>query len=167
MSLLRQPTASVAASPPDGTCHECAASTESGVFRLMIEPVNTDVRDQPMHDSIKQLANADRVQRLFLPSLLRTRAHLHGNGFHVHPEQPASVGHIGQLHSMMEPHGLVARLSLTPGNDDTAVTAALTQDHVQELVQNGVADVRVPLNQGTFRLHSTRTGRITGVEFCR
>ena len=161
MSLLktRAPTKS------DGTCHECKPGSESSVFRLMIEPVNTDVRNAPVHDSVKQLANADRVQQLFVPSLSRVRAHVHENGFHVHPEQPVSVGHIGQMHAMMEPHNLTARLSFSPGDDTTAVTAALTSAHVQELVQNGVADVKVPLDQGTFRLHSTRTGRITAVEF--
>lgn len=148
-----------------GTCHECKPGSEMALFRLLIEPVNTDVRDTPMHDNVKQLANADRVQQLFVPSLSRVRAHVHENGFHVHPEQPVSVGHIGQMHAMMEPHGLTARLSFSPGDDSTAVTAALTSEHVQELVENGVTDVKVPLQQGTFRLHSTRAGRITAVEF--
>ena len=164
MSLLKSKPAS---STADSTCNECSPGADASVFRLIIEPSNTDVRDQPVHDSIKQLSNAERLQNLFAPSLLRTRAHVHENGYHVHPEQPASVGHIEQMHTMMEPHGLVARLSLAPGNDEAAVTAALTSDHVQELVKNGIVDVKVPLDQGTFRLHSTRTGRITGVEFSR
>lgn len=162
MSLLKTRPASA----PPAACNECKPGSSDTVFRLMIEPLNTDVRDQPLHDSVKQLANANRVQQLFVPALSRVQAHVHGDGYHVHPEQPESVGHIGQMHAMMEPHGLTARLSFSPGNDCSAVTAKLSSNHVQELIQNGVADVKVPLDKGTFRLHSTRVGRITGVEFC-
>lgn len=161
MSLLKKRNLTV----PAGTCQECKPGLDSTVFRLLIEPIRTDVRSAPQHDAIKQLANADRVQQLFVPSLSHVQAHVHGNGYHVHPEQFASVGHIGQMHAMMEPHALTARLAFSPGNDSTAVTAVLSSAHVQDLVQNGVVDVKVPLDQGTFRLHSTQNGRITAIEF--
>jgi len=163
MSLLRKNRA--APKVAYDQCTDCKAGPTASTFRLIVEPKNTDVRARALHDDLRQLENADRVQSLFVPSLARVDALVHGDGYHVHPDQPDSVGHIAQMHTMMEPHGLTARLSFTPDRDRTAVTAALTAEHVQDLVQNGSVDVCVPMDQGTFRLHSTRPGRITAVEY--
>ena len=160
MSLLRK-----ARRPAVDVCRECKPGEVPSTFRLLIEPINNDIRSEATHDAVVQLANADRLQQLFVPMLSRVEGRVHGDGYHMHPDQPEKVGHIGQMHAMMEPHDLIARLSFTPDREQTAVTASLTNDHVQELVANGAVDVEVPLGQGTFRLHSTRVGRVTAVEY--
>jgi len=65
----------------------------------------------------------------------------------------------------MDECDLVARLSITPGGEGRSVAALLDRAHIKELTRNGVADVTAAQGGGTFRLHSTRPGRITGVEF--
>jgi len=150
---------------PTTTQCECTAKPAPGIFRLSIEPSPTDVREHATHDESAQLVNAERVQDMFLPTLAKVPAHQHGSGFHVHPEQPASVAHVGQLHDLMEEHDLAARVSLNPGGDESAIAVSLSREDVAELVQNGIVDLPVPLEQGTFRLHSDRPGRITAVEY--
>ena len=160
MSLLRKK-----AKVDVDACHDCSPSTTAATFRLMVEPASTDVRDKALHDSVAQRHNADRIQQMFVPTLSAVAAREHGDGYHVHPEQPGRVAHITQMHDMMAPHGLTARLSFTPGCEKTAVTAAFTAEHASALAADGIVDVHVPLDQGTFRLHSTREGRITAVEY--
>lgn len=143
----------------------CQETPSDAKFRLTIEPEQLDVREHPKHDEVGQLANAERVQQLFLPHLSNLTAHKYGDGYHVHPDQPGKVAHMDQLHSMLDQYGLCARVSLQRGGDHNAVAASLERDHVAELLENGVADVKVPLSDSTFRLHSTQSGRITAVEF--
>lgn len=123
------------------------------------------MREKEEYDETLQLMHADRLQNMFLPTMGNVNTHAHGDGFHAHPEQPKRVAHLQHLHDEMEKQGLVARLSLAPGGDHHAVNVSLTRDHVNDLLENGVADVRVPCNSSTMRLHSTRTGRITGMEY--
>ena len=163
MSLLR--STSKVNDTAEHACNDCTPSRTLATFRLMVEPANSDVRDRARHDSSVQLENAARIQNMFIPTLAEVAAREHGDGYHVHPEQPTSVAHIAQMHDMMEPHALVARVSFSPGCDKPAVTAAFTADHANELATNGIVDVRVPLEQGTFRFHSTREGRVTAVEY--
>jgi len=155
-----------ARSPPSAAC-ECTREPAQGTFRLSIEPAPTDVREHATHDETAQLVNAERVQDMFLPSLARVPAHRHGDGYHVHPEQPSSVAHVAQLHDLLDQHDLAARVSLAPGGDETAIAVSLGREDVMELVRNGIVDIAVPLDQGTFRLHSDRPGRITAVEYVR
>ena len=107
----------------------------------------------------------ERIQDMFLPSMLKAGAHSHGSGYHVHPDQPRSVAHIAQLHDVLDDHNLAVRIGLAPGGDGKAVTASLDRAHVAELVENNIVDVSVPLDGGTFRLHSNAPGRITAVEY--
>ena len=158
MSRLRK------AKTPALAC-ECQSKVAAGACNLRIVPVSTDVREASKHNEIQQLAVGERLQGLFFPHLAQVDAHAHGDGYHVHPAVPNRVAHISQLHDELEPHGLAARLSLTPGGDAPAVTAALRREHLTQLVRDGVVDIEVPLDQGTFRLHSTAPGRITAVEY--
>jgi len=126
-----------------------------------------DVRDHVAHDTTKQLVNADRIQGMFLPSLFEAPARAHGTGYHIHPEEPHSVAHVAQLHDLLDEHGLAARVTFRASDESNAVSATLERAHVEQLCENGVVDVSVPLGQGTFRLHSTKPGRITAVEYVR
>ena len=86
----------------------------------------------------------------------------------VHLAQQAAVllgAHVAQLHDLLDEHGLAARVSFRANDESNAVAASLDRAHVEELCANGVVDVAVPLGQGTFRLHSTKPGRITAVEY--
>ena len=156
--LKRQPLSS------DAAC-ACTDQAPQATFRMKIQPIPGDVRSLATHDETVQLMNAERLQDTFLPTLGNVPAHEHGNGFHVHPEAHARVAHVAQLHDLLDEHNLVARISLAPKNDDTTVAAQLTREHIDELMEKGIADVAVPLEQGTFRLHSDRPGRITAVEY--
>lgn len=151
--------------PSKAIACDCQLEPSSAAFRLSIVPVPTDVRDREAHDGSIQLMNADRIQDMFAPTLANARAHTHGDGLHVHPGQADRVAHISQLHDLLEEHDLAARISLAPEGDGAAVSVALSRDHVRELVDNAVVDVQVPLDGGTFRLHSDRPGRITAVEY--
>ena len=159
MSFVRK-----AASPPPAVC-SCLHNRPGGTFRLSIEPQQVDVRAHAKHDYNGQLINAERVQAQFIPHLAEADAHEFSDGYHVHPDQPLSVAHIEQLHPLMEQYGLCARVSMSRGHDHPAVTAELTSSHVDDLIKNGIADVKVPISNDTFRLHSNRPGRITAVEF--
>jgi len=147
------------------TACECLQAPATAAFRLSIVPVPTDVREHFTHDEPIQLMNAERVQDMFLPTMSSLKAHAHGDGYHVHPEQAETVAHISQLHDMLDEHELAARISLAPEGDASAVSAALSRDHISELIKHNVVDVEVPLEGGTFRLHSDRPGRITAVEY--
>lgn len=149
----------------DARVCSCQDTASNATFRLTVEPEQTDVREHAKHDEVGQLANAERVQEMFLPHLQKRTAHEYGDGYHVHPDQPGKVAHIDQLHSMMDQYGLCARVSLARGGDHSAVAAPLERSHVEELLANGVADIKVPLSDDTFRLHSNQAGRITAVEF--
>lgn len=158
MSRLRK------AKTPALAC-ECQSNAAAGACNLRIVPNSTDVREVSNHNEIQQLAVGERLQQLFFPHLTKVDAHTHGDGYHVHPAAPGRVAHFSQLHDELEPHGLAARLSLAPGGDAPAVTASLRREHLTQLVRDGVVDIEVPLNKGTFRLHSTAPGRITAVEY--
>jgi hypothetical protein len=145
----------------------CQDTGEAGTFRMRVEPIQLDVRDHVSHDETSQLINAERIQGMFLPSLLKAPARAHGTGYHIHPEQPGSVAHVAQLHDLLDEHGLATRISFRANDESNAVAASLDRVHVAELCANGVVDVAVPLGQGTFRLHSTKPGRITAVEYVR
>jgi len=125
------------------------------------------VRHHAQYNEQEQDKRASTLQQLFLPTLSAVDAHSHNDGYHSHPVQPAAggVGHIAQLHDHMDECDLVARLSITPGGEGRSVAALLDRAHIKELTRNGVADVTAAQGGGTFRLHSTRPGRITGVEF--
>lgn len=156
MSILRSNT--------DHTC-ECKNQDSTGVFSLRVEPRTLDVRETPIHDNIVQLQHSERMQELFFPHMSSVRVHQHGNGFHVHPESVGKVAHINQLHDMLDEHDLVARVQITPSADDMAVSASLAREHVNDLLQNGTVDLKIPMHDGVFRLHSTRNGRITAAEY--
>ena len=144
---------------------ECMHGPPKGTLRLSVVPVPTDVRYKDTHDETVQLMNAERIQNAFLPSLLKAGAHSHGMGYHVHPEQPPRVAHIGQLHDVMDDHNLALRIGLSTDGEGRAVTASLDRDHVEELLTNNMVDVAVPLGGGRFRLHSNAPGRITAIEY--
>lgn len=148
-----------------GSTCSCQDQASTTTFRLTVEPEPTDVREAAQHDGVGQLVNAERVQDMFLPHLVQHPAHEYGNGYHVHPNQPDTLAHIDQLHDMLDNYGLCARVSLARGGDHSTVAAPLERAHVAQLIENGVADIQVPLSDDTFRLHSTQTGRITAVEF--
>ena len=150
MSLLRQ--------PPTETC-ACRAAPSTGTFSLRVEPRTTDVRESSKLSPVQQL------QELFFPNLSTVDVQEHGNGYHVHPEHSVSVAHIGQLHAMLDEDSLVARVQITPDAEHTAVAASLTSDHIHELLHSGTVDLAVPLHSGVFRMHSTKEGRITAVEY--
>ena len=147
---------------PDCACQERAST---GSLSLRVEPQTVDIRDKKVHNEVLQLQESERLQDLFLPGMDQIAVHQHTNGFHAHPEQPGKVAHLSQLHDMMDKHGLVARLQITPSAEHTAVSVALAREHVADMFKNGFADVKVPLHDSTFRLHSTREGRLTGVEY--
>jgi hypothetical protein len=162
MSLLRKPkpvTASFACA--------CQNTAEVGTLRMRVEPESLDVRERAAHDETLQLINAERIQGMFLPSLLQAPARAHGTGFHIHPDQPGSVAHVAQLHDLMDEHGLATRVSFRANDESNAVAASLDRAHVEELCANGVVDIGLPLGKGTFRLHSNQPGRITAVEYVR
>ena len=144
---------------------ECQSSHNGATFNLRLEPIANDVREHSGHDEIKQLVNAERLQGTFMPSMLNVKAHEFGDGYHVHPEQPDRVAHLGQLPELLDQHGLTARVSLARGGDHSTVAAVMDKRHIEQVLANGVVDVPVALNKGTFRLHSTKPGRITAVEF--
>lgn len=146
------------------TC-DCKQRESTGQFSLRIEPRTVDVRETPEHNEVAQLQHSERIQELFFPHMSSVRVHEHGDGFHVHPDVPDRVAHINQLHDMLDGHGLVARLQITPSADDMAVSASLAREHVDDLLRNGTVDLQVPMHEGVFRLHSTREGRITAAEY--
>ena len=148
------------------TC-ACQNTLSTGKFSLRLEPRTTDVRDKPQHDEILQMQQSEALQSLFLPQMSSVPVHQHGTGFHVHPDAPAKVAHIDQLHDLLDKHDLVARVHVAPSMDDTAVAVALTRAHVSDLVSTGVVDLHVPIHGSTVRLHSTRPGRITAAEFLK
>lgn len=156
--LKRQPV------PSNVSC-ECTEHAAKATFRMKVEPIPNDVRSAATHDETVQLMNCERLQDTFLPSLANVPAHAHGDGFHIHPEGDTRVAHVSQLHDLLDEHNLATRISMAPHNDDTTVAAELTRDHIEELMESGIADVEVPMDQGTFRLHSDRPGRITAVEY--
>ena len=156
MSLLRKPECETCA---------CRAAPSTGTFNLRVEPRTVDVRDQVTRDEIAQLQRSEHLQQLFFPNFTTVDVQQHGEGFHVHPKHAEKVAHIGQLHELMDEDDLVARVQITPSHEHTAVSASLTGQHVDDLLSNGTVDLQVPLDQGTFRLHSTKEGRITAVEY--
>lgn len=157
MSLLQTPVAAPSCA--------CKQRPSTGSFSLRVEPKTVDVRDKVLFSQVQQLAESERLQNLFLPGYERVGVHQHADGFHAHPEQPDRVAHLAQLHDLMDAQDLVARLQITPSAEDTAVAVALSRDHVNDLLGSGTVDVKVPQHNGTFRLHSTRTGRLTAVEY--
>ena len=159
MSLLRKQS-----TPTSNRC-ECTSKSTNAVFRMTIEPEQLDVREAAKHDYSGQLENAARVQKMFLPHLNELPAHQYGDGYHMHPERPSSVAHLSQLPKMLDQYGLCTRISLARGHDHSTRAAPLEHKHVQELLTNGIADVKVPLSNDTFRLHSNEDGRITAVEY--
>lgn len=156
MSLLR--------TPKNESC-ECRAKPSTGSFSLRVEPRTVDVREKSTRNEIAQLQRSEQLQELFFPNFSTADVQQHGSGFHVHPQHAPRVAHVGQLHEMMDADDLVARVQITPTHEHTAVTAALTAKHVEDLLANGTVDLQVPLEQGTFRMHSTKNGRITAVEY--
>lgn len=157
MSLLKTQT--------NANACKCQDHTSTGSMHLSVIPAATDIRERQLYDESIQRQHAQRLNDLFFPTLQHVNAHQHGNGYHAHPEQPAKVAHINQLHDQMEQSGLVARLTIRPGGDHNASNVALTREHVNDLVAHGVADLKIPCTDNMVRLHSTRTGRITGVEY--
>ena len=159
MSLIRE--------PPAPTRCACQATPATGKLRLTVARKNLDVRQHAKYDEQDQDERANTLQQLFLPTLASVDAHPHNGGYHSHPVQPPSggVAHIVQLHDHMDECDLVARLSITPGGEERSVAALLDRAHVKALTRNGVADVTAAQGGGTFRLHSTREGRITGIEY--
>ena len=143
----------------------CQERTSTGSLSLRVEPQTVDVRDRAAHSEVLQLQESERLQDLFLPGMDKVPVHQHTTGFHAHPEQPGKVAHLSQLHDLMDKHGLVARLQVTPSAEDTAVSVALSREHVSDMFENGFTDIKVPMHDSTFRLHSTREGRLTGVEY--
>ena len=144
---------------------ECLAAGQKGTFRMRVVPISADVRDRATHDETVQLMNAERIQDMFVPTLQSAPAHAHGNGYHVHPDDANSVAHLAQMHDVMEEHNLALRIGLATPGDGRSVAVAVDREHVQELLANQTVDVKVPLDGGTFRLHSNRPGRITAVEY--
>ena len=158
MSLLRK--------PKSDTC-ACRAAPSTGTFNLRVEPRTVDVRDKVKRDEVAQLQRSEHLQELFFPNFATVDVQQHGDGFHVHPKHAEKVAHIGQLHELLDEDDLVARVQITPSHEHTAVTASLTGQHVDDLLNNGTVDLQVPLDHGTFRLHSTKEGRITAVEYSK
>ena len=144
---------------------DCKNSAPSGTMRLRVLPKETDLREQSKYDKDLQLKHAERVQNLFFPTMHNVSTHAHNDGFHMHPEQPRKVAHLQHLHDEMDKSGLVARLDVSPSEEHNAIAVALTREHVSDLLKNGISDVKVPCGGGTLRLHSTRTGRLTGMEY--
>ena len=144
---------------------KCQNGAATGMMRLRVLPKEIDMREKPKYDKELQLKHAQRVQNLFFPTMETTHAHAHGDGFHMHPGQPSKVAHLQHLHDEMDKSGLIARLDISPSADHKSVAAALTREHISDLIQNGIADIQVPCSSSTIRLHSTRTGRLTGVEY--
>ena len=162
MSLLRK------VAKPSGNNNECSCTLKqsTGVFSVNLEPRSVDVRDQAHSNRLLQLQQSEHLQELFLPNMQNIAVHTHGNGFHVHPpEVTGKVAHLDQLHSLLDEHDLVARVQITPSAEHPAVAVSLLKEHVDTLLNSGTVDLHVPLHDGTFRLHSTRNGRITAAEF--
>lgn len=156
MSLLRK--------PKNETC-ACRAAPSTGTFSLRVEPRTVDVRETAAPDEVSQLQKSEHLQQLFFPNFSTVDVQQHGDGFHVHPKHAESVAHIGQLHELLDESDLVARVQITPSHEHAAVAASLTSEHVQALLDNGTVDLNVPLDHGVFRMHSTKEGRITAVEY--
>lgn len=146
------------------TC-DCKTNTENGFFSLTVEPISRDVRESSLVGSNDQLAAAREAQELFFPNMKELDVAPLGDGFHVEPDHASQVAHINQLHDILANDNLVARMMITPTKEHTSVAVAITKENVNELVQNGIADISVPMHTGTFRLHSTRPGRITAIEY--
>ena len=158
MSLLRTKTATTNCS--------CQNEEPTGVFRLSVEPRATDVREHTdSAGEIHQLQVAEKLQNLFFPNLGKVAVHQHDTGFHAHPSHDTKVAHLDQLHAMMEKNNLIARVQITPSAEHGAAAVALTADHVNELMQKGTVDLSVPFHSNVFRLHSTKPGRITAIEY--
>lgn len=145
-------------------CH-CQQNEATGVFSLKIEPTTLDVREKPSKDGLQQAVRSEQLQNLFFPNMSDVRVHEHPDGFHVHPSHGRKVGHLAQLHDMLEKDNLVARVQITPSAEHGATAVALTRDHVNTLVESGTVDLKVPMHDNVFRLHSTTPGRITGIEY--
>jgi len=143
----------------------CQENASTGTMRLRIVPQERDLREKAKYDETLQLMHAERLQNMFAPTLGNVNMHTHDNGFHAHPEQPQRVAHMQHLHDEMDKQGLMARLSIAAGGDHSAVNVALARDHVSDMLREGVVDIGVPCSDHTLRLHSTRKGRITGVEY--
>ena len=108
---------------------------------------------------------AEKLQNLFFPNLGKVSVRQHDNGFHAHPTHESKVAHIDQLHDMLAHDDLIARVQITPSAEHSATAVSLTADHVSELMENGVVDLKVPFHDNIFRLHSTKAGRITAIEY--
>jgi len=150
--------------PPSCACQNNAST---GHFALRVEPRVRDLRDGATHDESLQLEQSGRIQSLYLPNMESVPVHQHGTGFHAHPAiaAPGTLAHLESLHDILDEHGLVARVQVTPSAEDTAVAVALTRENVSELLTNGLVDLNVPTHDTTIRLHSTLEGRITAAEY--
>ena len=162
MSLLRENNPST---PADSVECQCQQTESTGVFGLKIEPKTVDVREKPAANGLQQAVRSEQLQDLFFPNMNNVAVHQHPDGFHVHPQHSSKVGHISQLHDMLDEHDLVARVQITPSAEHPAMAVALSRDHINTLVSSGTVDLKVPMHNNTFRLHSTTPGRITAIEY--
>lgn len=159
MSLIKSSTASM------HSC-KCQHNAPVGKMSLRIVPKALDVRQKAPHDEQDQLQHAERLQNLFFPTMHTVSAHAHGDGIHMHPAQHVKVAHISQLHDELDKKGLAARLNISPGGDSNTIALAISRQHVSELMRNKFVDLNVPFKNATVRLHSTKVGRITDMEYC-
>lgn len=146
------------------TC-QCQKQSAVGNMSLRIVPKAVDVREKVQHNEQDQLSHASRLQNLFFPTLHSVAAHTHGDGLHMHPPQHGKVAHINQLHDELDKMGLTARLNISPGGDSNTIALAISRKHVKDLLHNKFVDLQVPFKDATVRLHSTKAGRITDIEY--
>ena len=104
-------------------------------------------------------------QSRYMPHLAEVETSHHVGAEHAHPYDMKATSALN-LAEKLHDHNLTLRVSYTPHDyHKTAVCSEVGKDALDALLRDGAVAIDAPLNRGEFRLHSARTGQITGMEF--
>lgn len=159
MSLLRS---------EEAPCSTCAAHESDGTFDLKLVPVSLDVSDDMDHaERMEQYSLAHDAQRHHLSDTENLASYeCDGNSSRAEVAFGAT-NDVGGISELIDDTGLALQVKFSPNNESSTLCAQVTADHINELMRDGLTTVPSPMGQGSFRLHSTQEGLITGIELVR
>lgn len=134
-------------------CH--AHDVDSGAMTLRMVAAPGAADDAQVH----QLAGQVSSEFLGHVSDVTTNGYMGSHHAHFTPGPSHAM-----LPDIMTQSGLTMRVEHTD-NRDNVVCAQVPASTLTAVLRDGVATVDAPMNRGSFRLHSGKSGHVTGVEF--
>ena len=105
------------------------------------------------------------IRDKYVPHLAEVTTSHHIGAEHAHPFNMNATSAL-TLADELENRNMTLRVSYTPHDyHKTAVCTEVNREALSALMRDGAVAIDAPLNRGEFRLHSARSGQITGMEF--